>query len=143
MHLIRTAFVATMLLLVSGCVTEYREFVRPERVTGSGGEKTSFHGIDVWTAGLPPREFMVFGEIIDNRPCGAMAICLRGRQIASLAREKGGDALILRFDRVGATWNAAAPRWNAGSSDTSADLMNNPIKQEVSKYYVIRYLPDR
>jgi hypothetical protein len=139
MHLLRASFVAWALLLLSGCVTEYREFVRPERVTGSGGEKSSFHGMDLWTAGLPPGEFIVVGEIVDNRPCGAMAMCLRGSQIASLARQKGGDALILSFDKVGATWNAASPRWGASSSDTSADLMNNPIKQEVSKYYVIKY----
>lgn len=138
---LRHALCIAALLVLSGCVTEYRDFARPERVTGSGGEKSSFHGIDLWTAGLPPREFIVFGEIIDNRPCGAMAMCLRGGQIASLARQKGGDALILGFDRVGSTWNAAAPRWGGGTSDTSADLMNNPIKQEVSKYYVIRYLP--
>lgn len=130
-----------LLLPLAGCVTEYRDFERPERVSGSGGEKCSLHGMELWTAGLPPREFVVFGEIIDTRPCGAAAMCLRGARIASLARQKGGDALILGFDRVGAKWNGAVPRWDVTGSDTSADLINNPIKQEVSKYYVIRYLP--
>lgn len=137
--LIRAILYAAASLLLSGCVTEYRQFEPPERVTGSGGEKTSFHGMELWTAGLPPREFIVLGEITDNRPCGAMAMCLRGSQIASLARQQGGDALILGFDRVGAKWNGAAPGWNANDSGTTANLMNNPIKQEVSKYYVIKY----
>ena len=106
-------------------------------MTGAGGEKTPLHGIDLWTAGLPPRKFEVIGLITDNRPCGMIAMCMRHYQIAALAKRHGGDALILKFDRSGMRWRAPV---SSPQSDPGTDLMTTPIKQEVSKYFVIRYL---
>lgn len=125
-------------LLLAGCATEYHGFDKPERVTGGGGEKSSFHGLDLWTVGLPQGEFEVIGEIIDNRPCGALAMCARGSRIAFLAKEQGGEALILGYDRVGMKGRASTA--DSTPPETSADLLNTPMKREISKYYVIRYL---
>jgi len=132
-----------VLLFISGCATDYHPFPKPKVVMGSGGEKSSFHGIDLWTAGLPPQKFEVIGSIIDNRPSGALAMCLRGSQIVSLAKQQGGDALILEYDRTGAEWNGVrANQQNPARSSVSADIASNPIQRAVTKYYVIRYLPD-
>jgi hypothetical protein len=133
----RSATLVTALLL-AGCATEYHGFDKPERITGGGGEKSSFHGLDLWTAGLPQREFEVIGEISDNRPCGALAMCVRGSRIASLAKEQGGDALILGYDGVGIKGRGLTS--GLSTAETPSDLLNTPMKREVSKYYVIRYL---
>jgi len=140
--MIRSALCAAT-LLISACATDYHPFVRPHVVTGSGGEKSPFHGIDLWTAGLPPCRFEVIGSIIDNRPSGALAMCLRGSQIAALAKQKGGDALILEYDRAGTQWNGiTGGQQNPMRSSTAADIAGNPIQRGITKYYVIRYLPD-
>lgn len=126
------------MLLLAGCATEFHAFDKTERVTGGGGEKISFHGLELWTAGLPQGEFEVIGEISDNRPCGALAMCARGFRIASLAKEQGGDALVLGYDRVGMKGRGSIADF--APPETSADLLNTPMKREISKYYVIRYL---
>ena len=136
-HPLRMMILMALLGLLQGCATEYHDFARTAVITGTGGEKTSFHGIDLWTAGLPPQKFEVIGLITDNRPCGMIAMCSRHYQIASLARQHGGDALILKFDRPGMRWRAPS---NAPQGNSGTDLMTAPIVQEISKYYVIRYL---
>lgn len=128
-------------LFLSACATEYHPFSQPKLVTGSGGDKSSFHGIDLWTAGLPPGKFVVIGSIIDNRPCGAFAMCLRGAQISNLAKQKGGDALILEYDRTGAQWKGLGNGFqNTAHPNTSTDITTTPIERDITKYYVIRYL---
>ena len=134
----RRAAILLAALLLAGCATEYHGFDKPERVTGGGGDKSSFHGLDLWTAGLPQGEFEVIGEISDNRPCGALAMCARGSRIASLAKEQGGDALILGYDGVGIKGRGFTTGLPA--TETPTDLLSTPGKREVSKYYVIRYL---
>jgi hypothetical protein len=139
--LLRLAVCAGTLLL-SACATDYHSFAQPKIITGSGGEKSTFHGIDLWTAGLPPQKFEVIGSIIDNRPSGAFAMCVRGRQIALLARQKGGDALIMEYDRTGSEWKGVGNgQQSPGHSETTADITANPILRDITKYYVIRYLP--
>jgi hypothetical protein len=128
-------------LLLTACSTDYHAFPQSKIVSGSGGEKSSFHGIDLWTAGLPPRKFEVIGSIIDNRPSGAFAMCLKGSQIASLAKQKGGDALIMEYDRTGMEWKGLGNgQQNPAHSETTADITANPIRRDIAKYYVIRYL---
>lgn len=65
-------------------------------------------------------------------------MCFRGSRIASLAREKGGDGLILGYDGVGIKGRGIT----SGLAITEApnDLLTTPMNREVSKYYVIRYL---
>lgn len=133
----RSLLLAAILPLVAGCATEYHDFARTAVMNGSGGEKTTIHGIDLWTAGLPPRKFEVIGLITDSRPCGMLALCTRASRISSLAREHGGDALILKFDRQGIRWHAPG---NGSQGPSGTDLINAPIQQEISKYFVIRYL---
>ena len=131
----------TALFLLSGCATQYRPFVQPVYATGSGGEKSSFHGIDLWTEGRPPRKFVVIGSIIDNRPCGAFAMCLRGAQVARLAREQGGDALILGYDRKGVKWRGSSlPTQSQPNPASVTDPLSTSIESEVTKYYVVKYL---
>ena len=136
-HPVRMILLVALMALLPGCATEYHDFARTAVMTGAGGEKTPLHGIDLWTAGLPPRKFEVIGLITDNRPCGLLAMCARHYQIASLAKQHGGDALILKFDRRGMRWRAPG---NATQLSSGTDLMTAPIEQEVSKYFVIRYL---
>ena len=136
-HPLRMILLGSLLAMLPGCATEYHDFARTAIMTGAGGEKTTLHGIDLWRAGLPPRKFEVIGLITDNRPCGMIAMCTRHYQIAALAKRHGGDALILKFDRSGMRWRAPV---SSPQSDSGTDLMTTPIKQEVSKYFVIRYL---
>jgi hypothetical protein len=136
-----TLICSLVLLFVSGCTTDYHPFPQPKVVMGSGGEKSSFHGIDLWTAGLPPRKFEVIGSIIDNRPSGALAMCLRSFQIAALAKQKGGDAMILEYDRAETQWNGiTGGQQNPIRSNTVADIAGSPIHRGITKYYVIKYL---
>jgi hypothetical protein len=126
-----------LLFLMPGCATEYRDFPRPTVMSGAGGEKTSLCGVDLWNAGLPPQKFEVIGLITDNRPCGMLAMSLRQYQVATLAKRHGGNALILKFDQPGMRWRAPG---NTPAGNSGTDLMTAPIYQEVSKYFVIRYL---
>jgi hypothetical protein len=138
---IKTIVSLALILLLSGCSTQYRPFVQPVYATGAGGEKTSFYGMDLWRDGRPPRRFMVIGSIVDTRPCGAIAMCFKGAQVARLAKEQGGDALIIGFDKMASKWNGlASPTQNQNLQATSPDFMRAPIENQVTKYYVIKYL---
>lgn len=64
-------------------------------------------------------------------------MCLRGSRIASLAKEQGGEGLILGYDRVG--FKGRGLTSGLSTAETPSDLLNTPMKREVSKYYVIRY----
>ena len=125
--------------LLSGCATEYRPFVQPVYATGAGGEMLTFHGMDLWTEGRPPRRFMVIGSIIDNRPSSAVAMFLQGAQVVRLAKEQGGDALIIGYDRKGVKWHGGLPPTQITSA-TSPETLPTSIESEVTKYYVIKYL---
>jgi len=127
--------------LLSGCATEYRPFVQPVYATGAGGEMHTFHGMDLWTEGRPPRRFMVIGSIIDNRPSSAIAMFLQGAQVVRLAKEQGGDALIIGYDRKGVKWRGSSSLLQGQiGSISSSDLLPTSIESEVTKYYVIKYL---
>ena len=126
-------------LFLSGCATEYRPFVQPVYATGAGGEMHSLHGMDLWTQGRPPRKFMVIGSIIDNRPSSTIAMCFQGAQVVRLAKEQGGDALILGYDRKGVKWHGGLPSTQITSA-TSPETLPTSIEREVTKYYVIKYL---
>jgi len=127
--------------ILTGCATEYRPFVQQVYATGAGGEMHIFHGMDLWTEGRPPRRFMVIGSIIDNRPSSAVAMFLQGAQVVRLAKEQGGDALIIGYDRKGVKWRGSSshPQGQIGSI-SSSDLLPTSIESEVTKYYVVKYL---
>ena len=96
-HRVRMIFLVTLMALLPGCATEYHDFAKTEVMTGAGGEKTPLHGIDLWTAGLPPRKFEVIGLITDNRPCGMLAMCARHSPWTSTGRSSSHGPMRKRM----------------------------------------------
>ncbi len=67
---------------------------------GTGGASKNVDGIDMWMEGTPPRKFLIIGVINDSRPGRGIAMLLRDGHIAAMAKEKGGDAVLLRFEET-------------------------------------------
>jgi hypothetical protein len=68
-----------------------------EELRGAGGKHSSYHGVDVWTQGMPKRAFRVIGVIKDIRTDKFFAGNLvQSSRLAKLVKNHGGDAAIIR-----------------------------------------------
>jgi hypothetical protein len=92
--ILSTLLFATVLLC--GCSsTNFTEYRGPAVVQGNGGTVRVVDGIDFWENGNPDRKFKILGVIDDSRRDGIFTGSGRDSAIAKVARERGGDAVIL------------------------------------------------
>lgn len=117
---------------------------------GQGGEKKIVNGVEFWFNGDPPHRFKVLGAIRDRRmKTGIYGMIRMGGldvDIANAAKAAGGDAVILANeddDLIGVSGfgsaYASGSRWSASAFGSS---FSAPVKAHVSRYIVVKYLPD-
>ena len=64
-------------------------------IEGKGGTVRVVDGIDFWESGEPDRRYKILGLIDDTRGEGLISRSGKDSAIAKVAREHGGDAVIL------------------------------------------------
>jgi hypothetical protein len=129
------------LILFSSCTPAptYYAWEGSEVTKGQGGAKENVDGIEVWITGKPSRNHKVIGYIEDKRR-GRMNMNALNKSLATVAREKGGDGVVLlssSSDTVGiytppATYNAYTNTINSGFSTA--------VKEHYTKALVIKYV---
>ena len=115
---------------------------QPQVAKGKGGLLRVQDGLEVWDADGPPRRYEVVGRIDDERTGGALERPAWGSNVAKLAREAGGQALIeLRRDAQGAGYKllgTGAATENQGPALGQAPAV--PLTRRAAAFLVIRYL---
>jgi len=126
---------------------------------GDGGTKKVVDGVDFWADGAPPRAFKLLGYISDRRHktglIGMFRMSSLEGDVAKLAKENGGDAVILvgseaetvgtvgssygnaqgNANTVGGNTTMHASGWSTGSSAA--------VQKQQSKYAVVKYVEPR
>lgn len=123
-----------------------RYYGRDAVVEGQGGEMESIEGVDYWTNGDPPRRYEIIGYIEDRRHAsglvGKMRLKSLPKQVAKMAKENGGDAVIMvsaQDDVIGYASNANA---TVNGNRAYGTAMVAPVAKRESRFAVVRYLPD-
>jgi hypothetical protein len=92
--------VAMTTMLVTSCTkirTNFTEYRGSSVIEGKGGTIRVVDGIDFWENGEPDRKYKIIGVIDDYRGEGLISrLVSRDVTIANMAREKGGDAVIIK-----------------------------------------------
>ena len=94
---------AAVALLVTMTAAQAQEFLQYEGKNavseGDGGAKKIVDDIEFWTEGAPPKRFKLLGYVTDRRHksgiWGKISMSSLESDIAKVAKENGGDAVIL------------------------------------------------
>lgn len=112
---------------------------------GQGGAMETVAGVDFWSDGSPPRRFKLLGYISDRRHktglIGKMRMSKLQKDLAKVAREHGGDAVILvdaRADTIGFAHSGTA---TVNGSQAWGSGFSAGIQKQETKVAVIKYLP--
>jgi hypothetical protein len=139
--------------------TEFLAYQGPDAVKqGQGGDMKSVDGIDFWLDGSPPHRFQVLGVLEDERLktglIGAIRMSELERDMARMAKQAGGDAVILTVTQdklrgvVGSSYGGGSgtvfgtPGFATFSASGSSTTFTRPIESRASRYAVVKYLPD-
>jgi hypothetical protein len=152
----RNIFLTVFIIFAAGCSTKYYQYSGGVPIIGKGGASQNIDSIDLWIDGSPPRRFRVIGVILDGRPGRGIAMALRNKQVASVAKKQGGDAVLFSFDEseyigsinssnafstVNLTTAGATSFGQAFASSASTGVgFSQPMFRRNSKFYVIKYL---
>jgi hypothetical protein len=86
-------------IALTGCASGpsmvYRDYEGGDAISGKGGTRRTVDGMAIWDNGAPPRKFKVIGIITDQYPEFDSEIRNSEKKAVAMARERGGDALIL------------------------------------------------
>ena len=146
--LLVTAFV----LLLSGCSTNYYSYEGGGVLIGQGGASKRVNGIDFWTIGAPARRYRVIGYITDIRPEEFVQIGGRDSSLAKLAKDHGGDGILIHSDASRYTGTTTSTIVDStyrekkkgnkknGSSSTFVTETSEDQYQREGRFYVIKYL---
>jgi hypothetical protein len=127
-------------LILSACATDYYTYQGAPVVTGNGGAAKNVNGVDLWITGSPPRRFQIIGYITDSRSGGPIPMAMRDSAVASEARAKGGDGVIMDSDNSQLVGMANMTNVNAVYNNLYGTSVTVPIMRRDGTYYVIKYL---
>ncbi len=112
-------------MLVAGCTTTTFTEYRGDGIRqGKGGTVRNVQGIDFWENGEPDRKYRILGVIDDARK-DSIFVPGKDGAVAKLARERGGDAVIL----------AGGDRELSG-----VDNYGNAHYRRITKMVVVKYV---
>jgi hypothetical protein len=168
----QTSFAALGILcaLLCSCAdTQYFNYSGAKTCLGTGGAARQIDGIDFWIEGSPARKFQIIGVITDDRRGSRISMALRNGAIAKLAKQNGGDAVMLARDNsevVGSISSASTSGYGtsfttgqatvtpyanyktangsaltSGSFNSSAFGISRVLTERHAKYYVLKYVP--
>ena len=110
---------------------------------GQGGSRILKDGIDFWTVGDPPRTYQIIGIIRDNRGTGPLhGNAVGSKGVAKVAREAGGDAVILLNQNTDLKGVWSQGQASAQGNQAFGSGLAIPIKEKVTTFVVVRYLPE-
>ena len=166
-----TSFVTFGILCVLLCScadTQYFNYSGAKICQGTGGAARSIDGVDFWIEGSPARKLQVIGVITDDRRGSRIAMALRNGAIAKLAKQNGGDAVMIARDNsevIGSISSATTSGYGTsytsgqatvtpypnyinlnGSSQTSGSFnssglgISRVLTERHAKYYVLKYV---
>lgn len=144
----KTALLAVLLAAsFSAAALDFKKlYSRDAVVEGKGGEMTQVEGMDYWTNGDPPRRYEILGYIEDRRHATGLIGMARlkslPKQVARMAKENGGDAVIVVSSENDVYGYAASGNATANGNRATASGFAVPIAKRESRFAVIRYLPD-
>lgn len=123
---------------------------------GEGGTKKVVDGVDFWADGAPPRTFKLLGYITDRRHKTGLVGWIRmsslDSDVAKLAKENGGDAVILvaseaeTVGTVGSSYGSARGNANTVGGNTTMHATgwstgsSAAVQKQQSKYAVVKYV---
>lgn len=126
-------------LILSGCATDYYSYQGGQVITGTGGAAKNVNGVDLWITGSPPRPFQVIGYITDSRPGGPPSMAMRDGAVASEAKAKGGDGVIMNSDDSQLVGMYNLTNVNRVYNSLYSSSMTMPITRRTGTYFVIKY----
>jgi len=92
-------FTATILFCGCSSSPKFTQYHGSEVVQGTGGSDRAVDGIDFWETGTPLQKYRILGTIDENHEGGKGLSALfgtdRDEAIAKIARQQGGDAIII------------------------------------------------
>ena len=132
--------IAALALLMSGCVTDYYAYQGGGPMIGQGGASKLVDGIDIWLVGAPPRKFQIIGYIEDSRPGGPPSMAQRNPALAALAKQKGGDAVLINSDAAQYVGSITTGNVFIGPALTTGTLVSAPMIRREGRFFVIKYL---
>lgn len=128
-----TIIAASVLIGCSHANTQFKPYeAKHNEFEGKGGTKTVVKGMDFWENGEPPRKFTVLGIIEDQRSSGSRSMGALREDVATLARESGGEAVVELGSQSQISSYYSMP---SGSSTVTV-----PIRRNSAKFAVIKYL---
>ncbi|MGE4323164.1 MAG: hypothetical protein AB7E60_09070 [Sphingobium sp.] len=110
---------------------------------GHGGTKLTEENFDYWTNGTPLGRFRVLGVI--NIPRNApppTGKALGPTEVAKLARQHGGDAIIALNRNRHVTIRTVDGKSHASFGDAYGAGFSVPVSRDYSSLAVIQYVPD-
>ncbi len=123
-----------------------RYYGRDAVIEGKGGEMEQIEGVDYWTNGDPPRRYEIIGYIEDRRHASGLVGMARlkslPKQVARMAKENGGDAVIMvssRDDVIGYASNGSA---TVNGNNAYGSAMVAPVAKRESRFAVVRYIQE-
>ncbi len=143
-------------LVLSGCsTTTYMDYAGAPVQRGKGGAFLIVDGMELWQEGRPNRPYRVVGVITDSRPVGVWTMGPRATTVARMAREHGGDAVVMESDvrEFTGTYTSGSSNWSAANYESSNCRNNSgytygtsygsstttPMYQAHSRFLVLRY----
>jgi hypothetical protein len=138
--LVFAAPIAALALLLSGCITDYYAYQGGGPMIGQGGASKLVDGIDIWLIGAPPRKFQIIGYIEDSRPGGPPSMAQRNPALAALAKQKGGDAVLIHSDAAQYVGSITTGSVFTGPALTTGTLVSAPMIRREGRFFVIKYL---
>lgn len=143
---VRVAFLVGAVALAVPVVADAQQFIAYEGKNtiheGDGGAKKVVDGVDFWSDGAPPRRYQIVGFINDRRHksglFGAISMSGLDKDVASVAKQNGGDAVILVQSEAETVSAVAASNGQPGFAFGAA----HRVQKQNSKFAVVKYLPD-
>ena len=121
---IQALLTLSAVLLVSCATTRFTADRGASVLQGKGGTVRTVAGIDIWEVGAPDGKYRILGVIEDTRGDGLVAVARLDSDLAKIARQSGGDAVVL----------ATSDR------ETQTKQRGVTYHQKVKTYAVVKYL---
>lgn len=123
-----------------------RYYGRDAVVEGQGGEMEQIEGVDYWTNGDPPRRYEIIGYIEDRRHASGLVGMARlkslPKQVARMAKENGGDAVIMISSRDDVVGYASSGSATVNGNSAYGSTMMAPVAKRDSRFAVVRYIQE-
>ncbi|MDP6585585.1 MAG: hypothetical protein QF535_13090 [Anaerolineales bacterium] len=135
-HLLVIALAA---ILVTSCTT-FTPYRGNAIVEGKGGTIRVVKGIDFWENGEPDRKYRILGVIDNSSNEGWFYDMLKDGAIAKIARERGGDAVILSGSSREFHGVDFAGSPSSFDIENISDLRIGAKYKRITKFVVVKYI---